>query len=87
MKKSESTITHIANIRKDGTLWSVKDMLSDAIKEIDSGKRKNIKAIVIFLDDENKYDVGFNQAGMKASEMIALLEITKDIIKEYIFPK
>ena len=87
MKNPKSTVTHIANIKEDGSLWSVRDMLADAIEEVENGKRKDKKAIVIFLDDEEKYDIGFNQAGMKASEMIVLLEITKDIIKEYIFPK
>ena len=57
--------------------------------ENDIGKRgafiEGKKLIVIGLDDnDDKYTWSFNQAGMSASEMVALLEIVKkQLIDQY----
>ena len=52
--------------------------LEDVLRDFREGKRKATKAIVITLDSSgDKYEVHWYQAGMKTSEIVALLEYTK----------
>jgi hypothetical protein len=58
--------------------WDVEGMLRHAIKQMQSGERVANKAIVIFLDDiDDGWDIGFTQAQMTHSEMVALMETLK----------
>ncbi len=83
-----SKITSIGYLKNDATLISPEECLRDCL-ENDIRKRGAFKEckklIVIGLDDnDDKYSWSFNQAGMSASEIIALLEITKkQIIDQY----
>lgn len=80
MDNEKNNVTYIGKYTQDASKISVIDMLRDSIEDVKSGNRRECrKAIVIFLDDtENgQYDAGFNQAGMKVSEMIALIEYIK----------
>lgn len=78
----KTPVTMLSDKAKDATRWTVKQMLEDASQSVDNGKYKNNKAIILFVnDDGNAYDVGFHQAGMTMSECIALVDITKSILK------
>ncbi len=56
--------------------WTVEQMLEDALADIRSGSRTANKALVIFLDDENrKYNIGFTMAQLSASQAIALMRV------------
>jgi len=62
-----------------GDLRSPADMLSEALDDHTSGEMSdNTKAMVLSLDNQNgEYNVTWYQAGMKCSEMLALLEVAK----------
>ena len=72
-------IEYIGNHLNDATRFTPEQCLQNAIDDL--GKRgafKNgTKIMVICLDDNNGYSFSFNQAGMKASEMLALLTVAK----------
>ena len=65
----------------DGTLWSVEQMLRDLVDDKERLGEYN-KAVVLLLNDDGEYSVGFSQAGMKMSECVALCEMGKDRFKE-----
>jgi hypothetical protein len=78
-------MSFMALAKDDAKLWVPKDMLRDAIQDIEKAKpdetRSAPKAIVIWLDDRNgEYTISFNQAGMKSSEILGLLEVAKATI-------
>lgn len=83
-----SKIISIGYLKDDAKLISPEECLNDCL-ENDLGKRdafkEGKKLIVIALDDnDDKYSWSFNQAGMSASEIVALLEIVKkQIIDQY----
>jgi hypothetical protein len=62
----------------DNRLWSPVDCLQDAIADVEKGDKPCNKLIVIriFADDE-KFDVGYHSANIKASEIISALECLK----------
>ena len=66
---------------RDGTLWSIEQMLRDLVDDKERLGEYN-KAVVLLLNDDGGYSVGFSQAGMKMSECVALCEIGKDRFKE-----
>ncbi len=78
-----SKISYISDKKCDGNLWSVKDMLRDAVNDpliIDGTFNK---ALIIKLDDKNDaYTVGFSQAGMSMSQCLALVEVVKTVLLE-----
>lgn len=71
-------MSFMALVKDDAKLWAPKDMLRDAIQAIEKAKpdetRSAPKAIVIWLDDRT---ISFNQAGMRSSEILGLLEVAK----------
>ncbi len=63
-----------------GTAWTPEQMLLDSLRRVQSGGdcHKVKKAMVIFLDDnDGAYNTGFQQAGMRMSECVALCEVAK----------
>lgn len=75
-------VVSMAEKAQDGKLWTVGDALKDALKDYESGETRLAQAnkvVIIGLIDEpdGEYDVTYTQAGMKASEIISLLEIMK----------
>ncbi len=72
--------THYSNNSKS---WTPKQMLEEAIKRVSpGGDREDVKkAIVIYLDDNKVYRTDYNQAGMKVSEVVALLQT---VLSEYV---
>ena len=71
----------LAEKRCDGILWSIEQMLRDLVDDKERLGKYN-KAVVLLLNDDGGYSVGFNQAGMKMSECVALCEMGKDLFKE-----
>jgi hypothetical protein len=80
-----SNITHIGDIKKDGTLYTPEQTLQYAIDDIGkNGALKNAKKLLVLcLDDmDNGYSVSWYQCGMKMSECLALCDIGKTKFKE-----
>jgi len=81
-------ITSIGHVKGDASIISPRQCLVDCL-ENDLGNRgafkEGNKLIVIGLDDnDGKYSWSFNQAGMSASQIIALLDVVKhQIIDQY----
>lgn len=77
-----SNVIKLSEVLDDGTKDTPAQLageIQDAVRE-----RKPTKMLVLFLDDrDGSYDISFLQAGMKASEMLALLECSKSMVKEY----
>lgn len=74
-------VTHIANYFSDAMLWTPKGMLYDACRCADEEYKHVKKALVIFYDEENEDNrmrIRWIQAGMKRSEIMNLLSLTKD---------
>ena len=79
----DDKVTNLFDKDPNSLRWTVEEMLLDALEGVRSGKRKNKKAIVLFLDDEGgKYLHGFNQAGMAMSECVLLCEMSKTMFKD-----
>lgn len=74
-------VISMAERAQSGTRWSVEDMLKDLIADKERLGDYN-KAVVLLLNDQGQYTTGFNQAGLRMSECVALCEIGKDLFKE-----
>lgn len=62
----------------DNRLWSPLDCLEDCVLDIRSGKTPCDKLLILRLDTKDgKFNVGYNAAGLKGSEILALLECAK----------
>lgn len=67
----------------DACMWSPKQMLEDAVADCDGDRERYRKAVVLWLDDsDGRFDVGYTQAGMNCSQMIALVEVAKTMFLE-----
>ena len=67
-----------ADRENDNTLISPAECCDDAARAIRSGERKADAALVLTLNRvEGKFDVGYFASNLKASEMLALLEVAK----------
>lgn len=76
-----SKVINIADRTNDALMISPEQVLEQALEEVRSGTIS--KLMVITLDDsETNYDIGILQAGMRFNELLALTDITKNIIKE-----
>jgi len=51
-------------------------MLHSALNEISDGK-KVTKALLIILDDDNCYDIGYRNSGLNCTDAIALMRVTE----------
>jgi hypothetical protein len=74
------SVINLCEATGKGTLQSPEGALKDALEDIGNcGAFKNGKKLVIIcLDDtDGNYDTTWIQAGMKFSEIVALLEIAK----------
>lgn len=73
----EGGVVSLAERRGDGRLWTVTDMLQEAVNDLPKLSNYN-KAILLLLDDRNgNYNTKFYQAGMVKSQIVALLEVCK----------
>ena len=76
----DTNIAHLSHRCNDATLWSVEQMLTDALSGVREKRRTPTKAIVLFLDDaQGKYDVGFCPAGLSLSQAVSLVEAAKAV--------
>lgn len=72
-----------ADRENDNTLLTPVDALRDVIAKIGTGQTVCDKLLVLHLDtgaDGDRYDIGFNASNMRASEMLALLEVAKVVV-------
>jgi len=69
----------------DARHWDAEQMLQDALHEVRSGQRSPKKAMILWLDDSDTYQVGFSQCGMTTYECILLCEIGKDRLKQEMY--
>lgn len=73
-------VTRLADVKNDNRFITPIDTLKDAITDIESGEKNPNKLMVLMLNDMNgKYDVNFYCSNLRASEVVALFEIEKDI--------
>jgi hypothetical protein len=80
-----SKVISMADKSGDARLWDVEQMLQNALHDVRSGNRPTKKALILFLDDESDYLVGFSQCGMTTGESILLCELGKDRLKQEIY--
>ena len=76
--------TNMAEFTGNAEMWSVEQMLADSLSESQQGDRQRYgKAVVLWLDDsDGRFDVGYTQAQMSCSQMIALVEAAKAMFLE-----
>lgn len=65
----------------DARSWGLEQMLEDALKETREGQHQGKKALLLYLNDDEDYMVGFSQCGMTTPECILLCEMAKDRFK------
>ena len=79
----------MANHSGDGTKWSPKDALNEAIESIDKNDgafNQDLKKILIIAiedSDVDNYNIGFIQSGLKMSECITACDIVKSKFRKY----
>ena len=77
---SDDNVINMAASSKSGKRWSPEQMLDEVKKDLKIGNLGD-KMLCISLDTiDGRYGVGYHQSGMKASEMLALLEVAKSLI-------
>lgn len=72
-----------AEKNRNGKLWQPVDALRDVIREIESGRLKDVDQLLIIHrrpDGNDSYTCGYTQAGLTFEEHLALLEIHKFIV-------
>lgn len=82
-KKQKAKVISMGKFTEDSGFVGVGECLDTARSRFEDKnttfKPKN--CVIIFLDRENgQYNIEFNQAGMRVSEMVALLEVTKHFL-------
>ena len=81
----DNKVISLAEKTESSTMWSPEDALREALKDLEEGGRweGRRKLIVLALDDEDgNYSVSYVNAGCKASEMLAILEIAKKVVEQ-----
>lgn len=67
-------IINMSEKTNDSTFISPEQTLEEALDDLRSGRKNYQKLFIITLDDsDNKYNMGFYSAKLKATEIIALL--------------
>ncbi len=82
----EDNVINITNKINDATFHTPEMCVKECLKN-DIGKRgafkEGKKLFIVCLDDnDEKYNISWNQAGMSMSEILALLDITRTFIKK-----
>jgi len=63
---------------RDNTLWTPAECLVDCFEDIQSGKAPCDKLLIVRVDTlDEKFNIGYHCANMKASEILAALECVK----------
>ena len=75
-------VAKLSEFSGNGNHRGAVDAVNDHKKELEEGALKGYeKVIIISLNDGNgEYSVKWSQAGLKSSEMLALLEVAKTTI-------
>jgi hypothetical protein len=80
MGKIIGDIELLGNLTNNSKMITPEMMLEDAKKDILNGDIKPNKAIFIYLDtEEDGYDIGWYNANMSCSEILALIEVAKTL--------
>jgi len=86
---TDDQVTSLGAVRalktRDNRLWTPVECLRDCISDIEAGRTPCEKLLVLRLkttdvDGRDCFDVGYNAAGVKGSEILALLECAKQMI-------
>ena len=76
-------ITNLVEKTHSNDMWSIPQMLRAAADEIEQGKEPCTRAMVLTLNDpEQVYQTCYYAANISASQMLALLEVTKSRLLE-----
>ena len=77
---SEDKVVGIVTRSHRNDQWSVRQMMEDAIQD-DEQHPEFTKAMVLRLNTQNEgYETGWAAVDMSCSEMLALLEVVKQVI-------
>ena len=84
MEEDDDNVTSMSEGINDARYWTPEQVLIDAKRRLGSGEIKCTKLLVVHLNDagDEQYDVGYMQAQMSASEIIALCEVIKQMALE-----
>lgn len=69
----KSKISYLSDSLNDNRLISPEQTLQNVLDDIRDKTRKCTKLLVLCLDDEDCYDLGFYAANLKMSEILAML--------------
>ena len=75
---NDSSVVRMVDRTHDNTQWSVEQMLEDAIGTVRKQPQLK-KAVVMYLNDETGYEVGYAMCNLSSSEVLALLEVMKQM--------
>jgi hypothetical protein len=70
-------LVNLGMYANSGKRISVLDMLKSAVDRIEADPDRYNKAVILFLDDRDGYETGYEQAGMYIYEIIPLMEVIK----------
>jgi len=79
----DDKIIKLVEATGDAKMWTPEQMLEYSLHEVQPGGGlvEVNKALVLFLTNtDGDYKVGYTQAGMSCSEMLALLEVAKAVL-------
>lgn len=68
-----------ADEHEDNKRWTVRDMLADAVEEIDAGKKAPLKAVLVMIHNEAENEIHrtLRMVNIRYSEVISAFEIEK----------
>lgn len=83
MSEPDQKVVSLGDAANNSMMTSPESALKDALNDLKTGERweGRKKLLVLCLDaDKGMFDLGYINAGMKASELVALLECAKQMI-------
>ena len=77
------SVAYLSNASKDGTRWTVDQMLDSVSNEMKKKEDKPTKALLVLLDDnDDRYDVSLRQAGLTMSQAIAMTDVAMSMMRK-----
>lgn len=73
-------VTPISKNLNDASRTTVSDLLLNSQQAGDSERFNKAFLLLLEQDEEGTYEVGFRNAGMRMSEVLALLEVAKTVV-------
>lgn len=81
MEPEKTKVVGIAEKANNSLLVNPEVMLRELLADIESGKLKTRKLIVVLVDDNSgHFDVGFRACQLRGSEVVASMEFCKNLV-------